>query len=108
PASAGGRSVNYNLQLYDASGAMKSFELASTSVLNKGVIESLGGSAQTALAARLAAEEEARKKADPLAVLQSRQAYAESAAKLQKACAELKVECNIALPPEVVLNGKEK
>lgn len=93
PASSGGRSLNYDLKFYEATGALKSFRLASKSAIQKGVVDSLGSSTTALLDARLKREREEAAEADLLNQLERRRRILEEQVKIRKACAELGLDC---------------
>jgi len=93
PASSGGRSLNYDLKFYEATGALKTFRLASKSAIQKGLADSLGDSTSALLDARIKKEREEAAESDELAQLERRRKLLEEQLKIRKACAELGLDC---------------
>jgi hypothetical protein len=93
PAKSGGRSLNYDLKFYEATGALKSFRLASKSAIQKGNVDTLSSSANAMLDAKLKKEQEEAKAADELNQLERRRKILEEQVKIRQACAALGIEC---------------
>lgn len=87
PSDLGGKGVLHDTQFYESTGALKSYTLTTKSAVETGTVDSLGGIANTILAAR-EKEKEAEANADFNALTRASET-AELLLKLQKACAEL-------------------
>lgn len=89
PSTFGGKAMTHDVTFYDASGAVKSFNLVSTPMIDKGMVDSLSGTANTLLDARIKQQEAEAAAADPLNQLKKEKDTLEALLAIQKACAEL-------------------
>lgn len=89
PSEMGGKSVAHDLKFYAASGALKSYTLASTPNLTPEMVNSLSTSANALLDARKAQREAEAADADPLNQLKRQQEVLNVLLAIQTACAEL-------------------
>jgi len=78
PASAAGRKTQYTIDFEESTGALRNFKLASNALLEKGLVDEIGGSAKDILAAKQArakakaeANDELAKKKRELELLQT-------------------------------------
>jgi hypothetical protein len=69
PASTGGKSTAYALKFYEATGALKSFNVTSKAVMGKSTADALGTDVTTLVTAKQAADQAQRTKQDELTVL---------------------------------------
>jgi hypothetical protein len=93
PASSGGRSLNYALKFYEATGALKSFSLASKSAIQAATINSVGTSTNALLDARNKQQQAEAQKTDELNKLERQRKILEDEAKIKELCAQLQVSC---------------
>ncbi len=98
PVGRSAKGKNVKLTYYEATGALKSIKFGSESAFNKGLVDSLAGSANAVLDGKLkadaAADAEAKKAGDELLNLQRRRQILEETQKIQKICAELGISCS--------------
>lgn len=93
PASSNGRSLNYALKYFEATGALKSFSLASKTAMQGAVVDSLGKSANAVLDAKKQREKEESEKADELNRLERQRKILEEKAKIQELCGNPGMNC---------------
>lgn len=93
PASSGGRSMNYNIKFYEATGAMKSFSLTSKAAMEAANVNSISNSTNAILDARTKQQQAAADKTDELKRLERQSKILENKAKIQQYCAQLGISC---------------
>jgi len=93
PASSGGRSVNYTLKFFEATGALKSFSLASKAAIQAATVNSLTTTANSALDAKNKQAAADAAKADQLAKLDRQAKILQDQATIEKLCVQLQVSC---------------
>ena len=89
PADLGGKTVAFDTQFYEASGALKSFKLTSQPLLTKGVVEAVSTSTNALFDARNKQLEAASKAADELTQLERRRKLLEERKKIREYCEAL-------------------
>jgi hypothetical protein len=93
PASSGGRSLNYALKFFEATGALKSFSLTSKTAMQGAVVNSISSSTNAILDTKNKQTQEAANKADELARLERQRKILEERAKIQELCAQPEMNC---------------
>lgn len=93
PASSGGRSLNYNLKFFEATGALKSFGLTSKAAMQATNVNSMSTSTNAYLDAKLKQEQAAKAEADTLNKLERQRKILEDEAKIRELCAQLNIIC---------------
>jgi hypothetical protein len=89
PATLGGKAMTHDVAFYEASGALKSYNLISSPMIDKGLVDSLSSSANALLDARLKQQQAETEAADPLTRIKKEKDILEGLLAIQKACAEL-------------------
>jgi hypothetical protein len=93
PASTGGRSLNYVLKYYEATGALKSFGLTSKTAMQAAAVNSFSTSANAILDAKKKQEKDAADKADELNILERKRKILEEQTKIKDNCEKLGITC---------------
>lgn len=86
PASSGVRSLNYSLKFFEATGALKSFKLASKSAIQRSIIDAGSTSANALIDAKAKSEDE-------LAKLEREAKILDAKKKIQGLCKDLNLAC---------------
>jgi hypothetical protein len=86
PASVGGRSTAYTLKFYEATGALKSFNITSKAILTKGTADTIGSNLNTLIDARNKAADELTKLDHDAKVLSNKVTIYNSCKTLNIAC----------------------
>jgi hypothetical protein len=93
PASSGGRSLNYALKFFEATGALKSFSLTSKTAMQAANVNSISASTNAILDARNKQLQAAADKADELNKVERQRKILEDEAKIKELCAQLQASC---------------
>ena len=91
PASSGGRSLNYSLKFFEATGALKSFTLASKAAAQAAAVNSASSSTNAILDAKNKQAQAAKTAADTLTKLERQRQILEEEAKIKALCTQLGV-----------------
>ena len=89
PATTGGKSTMFNLKFYEATGALKNFEVTSKAALTKGATDQFGSTVTSLMDAQKKREEQDSE----VSRLKKQRELLEERVKIRKACAELQIEC---------------
>lgn len=98
PASTGGKSTAYALKFYEATGALKSFNITSKAVLGKGTADALGTDITTLVAAKQAAEQAQKTKNDELTGLDRQAKILADKKAIYDNCKALNMACGGFVP----------
>jgi hypothetical protein len=90
PASTGGRTTKHALALYEATGAMKNFNLGSSALIQQSLLDDLGGAATSIIDAKAKRDEAKKAQADELTQLERKRKLLEEMLKIKEAEETLK------------------
>jgi hypothetical protein len=100
PASTGGKTTAYTLKFYEATGALKSFNVTSKSVFQKATADALGADVNTLVTAKQAAAEAKKTKEDELTVLERQSKIMAAKKAIYDNCKALNMACGGFVPTQ--------